>query len=87
MNAVVKEHHVETIFDYDLTEAEKSVLVFNQSESEYIATHDEESINKGLMFLFAMRNDSDRASYYESKLNKEWVKLNIKWDSVRPLSA
>lgn len=84
MSAILK-NHIETIFDYDLTDDEKSMLVFDQSEQEYISTHNEESINKALMFLFSMRNNSKKASFYQSKLNKDWVKLNIKWDSVQPL--
>ena len=84
MSAILK-NHIETIFDYDLTDEEKTMLVFDQSETEYILTHNEESINKALMFLFSMRNNSERAGFYQAKLNKDWVKLNIKWDSVQPL--
>ena len=82
MSAVVKEKPVETIFDYDLTDEERASLTFGIDEQEYLDTHDEESINKGLMFLFAMRNDSDKANFYMSKLDKDWVKLNLKWDKL-----
>lgn len=82
MNAVVKEKPVETIFDYDLTDEEKSVLVFDQSVDEYIATHDQEAITLSLMFLFSMRGDKKQADIYKNKLNQDFVKTNINWDRV-----
>ena len=84
MSAVVKEKHVETIFDYDLSQVELDTIACGLSESSYLELLNEETFNKDLMFLFAMRGESDKADFYMAKLNKEWVKLNLKWDSFDP---
>ncbi len=82
MSAVIKEKHIETIFDYDLTDEEKNILVFNQSIDEYLATHDQDAINLSLMFLFSMRGDKQRSEIYKNKLDADFVKTHLNWDRV-----
>ena len=85
MNAVLKPRHIETIFDYDLTDDEFTVLAGGQSKDEYISTTDQETKNKGLMFLFAMRNDDKSADIYMNRLDTDYVQKNVKWDSVHSM--
>jgi hypothetical protein len=80
MNAVVKESHIETIFDYDLTNAELDLLSCGMSKEEYMSIINQEGINHDLMSLLAIRGDTKKADFYMNLLDKDYVKLNIKWD-------
>ncbi len=84
MSAVVKENHVETIFDYELTDEESELLTYGLSKDKYIEYASDESIYMGLAALFAMRGDKKKADYYKSLLNKDFVRTHIRWDSIRP---
>ncbi len=82
MNAVLKPQHIETIFDYNLTDDEYTVLASGLSKDEYINTTSQETKNKGLMFLFSMRNDESTADIYMNRLDADYVQKNFKWDLV-----
>ena len=81
MSAVLQENHVESIFDYDLNQNEEALLTCGLPREKYLSLS-QDSLNKDLMSLFAMRGNSKKADSYMSKLDKDFVKLNIKWDSV-----
>jgi hypothetical protein len=83
MNAVVKPESVETIFDYELSAEEREVLTFGLSESEYLRTASQEGLNMGLAALFGMRGDNEKSKVYLNKLDQDFVKLNVYWDSLR----
>jgi len=82
MNAVVKESHVETIFDYELTDTEKTLLTFGMSYTEYLGTASYEGIYLGLAALFGMRGDKVQQQKYIKKLDEDFIKTNIKWDAL-----
>ena len=73
MNGVVQEKHVETIFDYDLTNQELHKIFGNDIddiptyEEYYDLIHDtNDSRNADLYWLFAMRHDAEKAKHYLS---------------------
>ena len=82
MSAILN-NHIETIFDHDLTDAELDLLSGGMSKEEYMSIINQEGINHDLMSLFAIRGDTKKADFYMNLLEKDYVKLNIKWDSVQ----
>ncbi len=74
MSAVVKEDHVESIFDYDLTDEEKFHLFGDvedwQSAQEYYELHFDcpDSLNADLYQLFSFRGQSKKALYFLEKI-------------------
>jgi hypothetical protein len=84
MSAVVKENPIETIFDYELTDSEIDLLSGGMSKEEYMPIINQEGINHDLMSLFAIRGDTKKADFYMNLLDKDYVKLNIKWDLFSP---
>jgi hypothetical protein len=80
MSAVIKEKHIETIFDYDLTDEEREVLTFGLSEKDYLEISSSDNIYLGLASLFDMRGDYKKGAFYLNKVNQDFVKTNIKYD-------
>jgi len=74
-------NHIETIFDYDLTDDERELLTYGLSESDYDKVSSIESKIIALAALFGMRGDKEKSKLYLGKLNDDFVKTNIKWDS------
>ena len=83
MSAILK-NHIETIFDYDLTDTELDLLSGGMSKEEYMSIINQEGINHDLMSLFAIRGDTKKADFSMNLLDKDYVKLNIKWDLFSP---
>lgn len=84
MTAILN-NHIETIFDYDLTDEERELLTYGLSEFDYNNLSSIDSKFIALASLFGMRGDKERSKLYLDKLNHDFVKTNIKWDSVQPL--
>lgn len=82
MNAVLKPEKPETIFDYAPTKEERDLLTLGLSETEYIAIVSPHGVNMGLVHLFAMRNNQAMIDKYLAKLDKDFVKTNLKWDAL-----
>ncbi len=59
MNAVLKPQHIETIFDYDLTDKERFMLAPLMSYDEYLTDATQEDINLGLTSLFGVRGEHE----------------------------
>ena len=74
-------NHIETIFDYDLTYDERELLTYGLSESDYDKFSSVDSKVIALAALFGMRGDKEKSKLYLGKLNDDFVKTNIKWDS------
>ena len=83
MSAILK-NHIETIFDYDLTDTELDLLSGGMSKEEYMSIINQEGINHDLMSLFTIRGDTKKADFYMNLLDKDYVRLNIKWDLFHP---
>ena len=82
MNAVLKPQHIETIFDYDLTEEEKALLIAGMSEQEYLQASSPQRFYMGLAALFGMRGDKEKKQQYINKLDPEFVRTEINWDRI-----
>ena len=81
MSAILK-NHIETIFDYDLTDEERELLAYDLSKFDYDKLSSIDSKIMGLAALFGMRGDKEKSKLYLDKLNRDFVKTNIKWDSL-----
>lgn len=63
------EEHMETIFDYDITEEEKEKIGYSTiSINDYLKYTDEETRNLDLAYLFHTRGDMDKAKSYANML-------------------
>lgn len=63
------EEHMETIFDYDITEEEKEKIGrSNISINEYLKYADSELMILDLAYLFHTRGDMEKAKSYADKL-------------------
>ena len=75
-------NHIETIFDYDLTDEERELLTYGLSEFDYDKVSSIDSKVMALASLLGMRGDKEKSKLYLNKLNHDFVKTNIKWDSL-----
>ena len=64
------EEHMETIFDYDITEEEKEKIGYSTiSINDYLKYTDEETRNLDLAYLFHTRGDMEKAKTYADMLS------------------
>ena len=82
MNAVVKPTETETIFDYNLSETEHTLLAHGVSKNEYLAQSSQQRITMALAALFGMRGNKEKQQLYIDKLDSDFVKTEINWDLV-----
>ena len=82
MNAVLKHGKLETIFDYDLTEEERNWLTLGLSEAEYLAITSQQGVTMGLVSLFGMRNNQEMINKYLARLDPDFVKTELNWDTL-----
>ncbi len=79
MNAVVKEHHVETIFDHGITDAEMRVLFFGDTESysDYTEHLSQDSAFADISRLFRLRGNDNAANKYISQIKNDELRAQF----------
>lgn len=80
MSAVLKPQHIETIFDYAVTELELKTLLFGDVEtvSEYSEFIDSDSAYADISRLFRLRGDNDSADKFINKISDNELKTQFK---------
>ena len=86
MSAVLKENHIETIFDHGVTDDERLVLAKGYAESidDYLYGLDQDSAYADLYRLYIIRKDTDQASAFLEKIKEPGFKNQFK---MRPCCA
>ena len=67
-----------------MTDTELDLLSGGMSKEEYMSIINQEGINHDLMSLFTIRGDTKKVDFYMNLLDKDYVRLNIKWDLFHP---
>ncbi len=86
MNAVVKEHPIETIYDHGITDAEILQLTdgYPETKEEYFYALGQDSAYADLYRLYVIRGNNDKASFYLEKIQDIGFKNQFK---MRPCCA
>ena len=76
MNAILKPQHIETIFDYGVTDQELEILLFGDTETyhEYIEFLEQDGAYADLSKLFRLRGDTKTANEYIGKISNSELK-------------
>lgn len=80
MNAVLKPQHIETIFDYDVTESELKTLLFGDVENldEYSEFIDSDSALADISRLFRLRGDNKSADNFIDRISDSQLRTQFK---------
>lgn len=76
MNAVLKRKHIETIFDYGVTESELKAILFGDIETpdEYVEFLDQDGAYADLSKLFRLRGDTISATKFIGMISNNELK-------------
>jgi hypothetical protein len=80
MNAVLKPQHIETIFDYDVTESELKTILFGDVETfdEYVEFLEQDGAYADLSKLFRLRGDTNLAIKFIGMISSSELKTQFK---------
>ncbi len=75
MNAILEPQHIETIFDYDVSETELNILFGDiETYQEYIEFLSQDGAYADLSKLFRLRGDEKTANKYISMISNKELK-------------
>ncbi len=86
MNAVVKESHVETIYDHGITDAEMQQLTagYPEPKDEYFYALSQDSAYADLFRLYTMRHDENKAAFFLNQIQDGSFRRQL---TMRPCCA
>jgi hypothetical protein len=86
MNAVVKQNHIETIYDHSITDAEMQQLTagYPEPKEEYFYALDKDSAYADLFRLYTMRHDENKAAFFLNQIEDASFRRQL---TMRPCCA
>jgi hypothetical protein len=82
MSAVIKEKHIETIFDYDVTDDELEELLGGiESVNDYLSVTSQDTAYADLFFLHQIRDNKARAQFFLNQITDDNYRRAISFPS------